>query len=36
MATLFVVYEYDSKVSAVIGTGSRAVKFLYCQACAET
>jgi hypothetical protein len=27
MATLFVVYEYDSKMSAIIGTGSRAVLF---------
>jgi len=27
MATLFVVYEYDSKMSAIIGTGSRALRF---------
>ena len=27
MATLFVVYEYDSKMCAIIGTGSRAVLF---------
>jgi len=27
MATLFVVDEYDSKMSAIIGTGSRALRF---------
>ena len=27
MTTLFVVYEYDSKMSAIIGTGSRTLLF---------
>jgi len=27
MATLFVVYEYDGKMSAIIGRGSWALRF---------